>query len=109
MKSVLSDERFIKPFDPDLDTELLVDTSKVAGCGYILLQLTQDGSVHIIQCGSMAAKRGWAGMSPIESECTGIGWAVEHCSYYLKGTSKVSELSPTTSPLSVSSTSAWVT
>ena len=89
MKAVLSDEKFIKPFDPDLDTELLVDTSKVSGCGYILLQRTQDGSIHIIRCGSMAAKRGWAGMSPIESECTGIGWAVEHCSYYLKGTSKV--------------------
>ena len=37
MKSVLSDERFIKPFDPDLDTELLVDTSTVAGCGYIFI------------------------------------------------------------------------
>ena len=37
----------------------------------------------------MAAQRGRAGMSPIESECTGIGWAVEHCGYYLKGASKV--------------------
>ena len=89
MKSVLSDKRFIKPFDPDLDTELLVDASKIAGCGYILKQRMQDGSIHIIRCGSMAAKRGWAGMSPIESERTGIGWAVEHCSYYLKGSSKV--------------------
>ena len=68
MKAVLSDEQFIWPFDPDLDTELLVDTSKVSGCGYILLQRTQDGSIHIIRCGSMAAKRGWAGMSPMESE-----------------------------------------
>ena len=89
MKLVLSDERFIKAFDPNLDTKLLVDTFKVSGCGYILIQRTQEGAVHIIRCGSMAAKRGWAGMSPIESECTGIGWGVEHCAYYLKGSSKV--------------------
>ena len=28
-------------------------------------------------------------MAPIESEATGIGWAVEHCAYYLKGSNKV--------------------
>ena len=91
MKSVLSDKRYNKRFDPDLDTELLVDTSKVSGCGYILIQRTQEGAVHIIRCGSMAAKWGWAGMSQIESECTGIGWAVEHCTYYLGGQAKWSK------------------
>ena len=30
MKSVLTDERYNKPFDPNLDTELLVHTSRVA-------------------------------------------------------------------------------
>ena len=40
----------------------------------------------------MAVNRGWAGMLPIESECTGIGWAVEHCAYYLRGSSKVVKL-----------------
>ena len=86
---MLADEHFIKPFNPDLDSELLVDTSKVAGCGYILIQRTQEGGVNIIRCGSMAAKQGWAVMSPIESKSTGIGWMVEHCSHYLKGSSKV--------------------
>ena len=28
-------------------------------------------------------------MAPIKSEATGIGWAVEHCAYYLKGSNKV--------------------
>ena len=51
MKSVLTDERYNKPFDPNLDTELLVDTSRVSGCGYILIQ----GTVNIVRCGSMAA------------------------------------------------------
>ena len=89
IKSILSDDRYNRPFDPSLDTELLVDTSKVSGCGYILLQRRPDGGVNIVRCGSVAAQRGWAGMSPIESECTGIGWAVQHCGYYLKGSSKV--------------------
>ena len=73
MKAVPADERFIKPFDPDLYTELLVDTSKVAGAGYILIQRTQDGVVHIVRCGSVAAKKSWASMAPIEAEATGIG------------------------------------
>ena len=50
MKAILSDERYIKPFDPELDTEFLVDTSKVAGAGYILIQRSQDGSVHGCCC-----------------------------------------------------------
>ena len=57
MKKVLTDERFIKAYDPDLYIELLVDTSKVAGCGYILIQRTKEGVVHIIRCGSVAAKK----------------------------------------------------
>ena len=28
-------------------------------------------------------------MATIQAEATGIGWAVEHCSYYLKGSDKV--------------------
>ena len=82
-------ERFIKAFDPNLYTELLVDTSTVAGAGYILIQRTQAGMVNIIWCGSVAAKRSWASMAPIEAEATGIGWAVNHCSHYLKGSDKV--------------------
>ena len=78
---MLTDERFIKAYDPDLYTELLVDTSKISGCGYILIQRTKEGVVHIIRCGSVAAKKGWASMAPIEAEATGVGWAVEHCSY----------------------------
>ena len=55
IKTVLADERYIKPFDPDLDSELLVDTSKVSGCGYILIQRNKEGGVNIIRCGSTAA------------------------------------------------------
>ena len=66
-----------------------MDTSKIAGDGYILIQCTQAGEVHIIRCVSVSAKKKWASMAPIEEEATGIGWAVEHCSHYLKGSDKV--------------------
>ena len=36
-KAVLADKRFIKPFDPNLYKELLVDNCKVAGAGYIVI------------------------------------------------------------------------
>ena len=36
----------------------------------------------------MAAKRSLASMAPIEAEAAGIGWAMEHCSHYLKGSDK---------------------
>ena len=60
---ILYNDKYIKPFDPELYTELLVDTSKVAGAGYILIQPSQDGTVHIVHCGSMAAKKSWASMA----------------------------------------------
>ena len=37
----------------------------------------------------MAAKKSWASMAPVEAEAAGIGWAVERCSHYLKGSDKI--------------------
>ena len=54
IKSVLADERFLKPFDPDLDSELLVDTSKVSGAGYLLIQRNKEGGGEMWQHGSEA-------------------------------------------------------
>ena len=87
MKIVLCNAKYIKPFDPELDIELLVDTSKVAGAGYLLIQHPKNDaeSVHIVRCGSVNAKKSWASMAPVEAEATGIEWAVDHCSHYLKG------------------------
>ena len=73
----------MKPFDPELDTELLVGPSKVAGAGYILIQRSQEGSVHIVRCGSGAAS-----MAPIRTEAAVIGWAVEYCAHFLKRSDK---------------------
>ena len=50
IKEILTDEGFIKPFNSDLDTKLLVDTPKVAGARYILIQRAKDGTVHIVRC-----------------------------------------------------------
>ena len=90
LKIVLCDKKYIKPFDPELYTELYVDTSKVAGAGYILVQCQKDDAdpVQIVGYGSVAAKKSWAYMAPVEAEATGIGWAVNHCSQYLRGSDK---------------------
>ena len=89
MKAILTGEGYIKPFDPKLYTELLVDTLKVAGAGYILIQRSQDGVVHNVTCRSISASRSWASMAPIEAEAAGIGCAVNHCGHYLTWSDKM--------------------
>ena len=49
MKMILCNEKYIKPFDLELYIELLMYTSKVAGAEYILIQCSQDRTVHIVQ------------------------------------------------------------
>ena len=51
--------------------------------------------MHIIRFSRVAAKKSWASMAPIE----GFGWAVEHCSHYLKGSDKVVTMITDHSPL----------
>ena len=87
IKAVLTDERFLKAFDSTLYTMLLVDTSKVTGAGYILIQHTQAGMVNIVRCGNVTAKRSWASMAPIETEATDIDWVVCPSSPSASGTS----------------------
>ena len=99
IKAVLTDERFLKAFDSTLYTVLLVDTSKVTGAGYIiiqhtqagmvniLIQHTQVGMVNIVWCGNVTAKRSWASMAPIEAEATDIDWVVCPSSPSASGTS----------------------
>ena len=45
--------------------------------------------MNIIRCGSVDVKRIWASKTTIESVAISIGWAVDHCSHYLKGSDKV--------------------
>ena len=44
--------------------------------------------VNIVRFGSVSAKKSWASMAPVEADATGIGWAVEHCSNYIRSSDK---------------------
>jgi hypothetical protein len=90
VKEALSNNKHIKAFDPELESDLFVDTSRISGAGYILIQHTgkEEEPVNIIRCGSVSAKPSWANMAPVEAEGTGLAWAVGHCEHYLKGSDK---------------------
>jgi hypothetical protein len=51
LKSILTGNLLIKPFDPNVHTELVTDASRI-GLGYALLQRDMQGELHLIQCGS---------------------------------------------------------
>ena len=70
---------------------MLVDSSKVGGIGYILLQVSEEilpngmPRLLMIRCNSIAPKKEWRGYSPIEMELLGLFWSFMDCSYYILG------------------------
>ena len=60
VKESLTSDMIVKPFDPQLETQLLTDASKTKGLGYILMQWENENDENgkqkrrIIQCGSFA-------------------------------------------------------
>ena len=75
----------MKPFDPTLPITFMADTSSLEGTGFFLLQEEEDGKKWVVRCGSVAAKKLWASLSPIESECIGLVWSAKALDYYLCG------------------------
>jgi hypothetical protein len=66
MMKLQSSKKYLKLFHVKLVPNLLGDTSKVHGSGYLMYQTTASGRVHRIKCGSVAARPSWSRMSPIE-------------------------------------------
>ena len=74
----------IQPFDPDADTMLLTDASRLYGIGFALIQ--QKGkSYSLIQCGSCSLTPTQKRYATIELECMAIQWGVKKCEFYLRG------------------------
>ena len=76
---------FLRPFDPNLETSFPVDMSNIEGTGFLLMQEDDEVKTRVILCGSVAAKKSWKSLSPIESEAVGICWAAQSLDYYLCG------------------------
>ena len=51
IKDILTSDMVIQPFNPNLDTALLTDASRLHGIGFALIQIKQ-GNMRLIQCAS---------------------------------------------------------
>ena len=85
MCQVLCSKITLSSFNQSYETKLLVDSSIKYGVAYVLLQVSPEGKVTVIRCGSCSVPRSWHSLSAIEVECAGILWATNHCRFYLRG------------------------
>ena len=86
MKRMLVSGLVVGPFDPNLQTELLTDASRLKGFGFALIQRTPT-SLRLVQCGSRSLTSPETRYATIELECLAVQWAVKACRHYLLGLS----------------------
>ena len=72
-------------FNKNLKTELLVDASILHGLAFILTQICEDGSRKIITMGSRTLTKGEKNYSIFEIEAQSIIFALNRCSFYIRG------------------------
>ena len=75
----------LKPFDPKLRTQVLVDARHLWGLGYLLVQIEESGQIRIICCGSTGLSDAQKRYATIELEALGASWACKKASFYLIG------------------------
>ena len=85
VKEILTSDMIVKPFDPELDTVLITDASRLNGLGYLLVQYDQENHPRLVQCGSFALTDHQKNYATIELEFLAIVRAIEKCSFYLMG------------------------
>lgn len=87
-KELLISDVVLKPFDPDLRTELLTDAAKKKGLGFSLIQRDNTDKPRLIECGSRSLNQAEKNYAVIETQMLGIQWAVRKLRYYLEGMTK---------------------
>ena len=75
----------VQPFNPSLESILMTDASRLFGIGFALLQPMPKEKWSLIQCGSASLTPTQTRYATIELECMAIQWAIQKCSYYLRG------------------------
>ena len=85
VKDAIAKTQALSAFDPNLDTVLLTDASRLHGLGFLLLQLRPDGSYSIIRCGSVTLTDTQRRYAVCELESLGIFWAIKKCRFWLRG------------------------
>ena len=84
VKQLLASKTMVQPFDPDADTVLLTDASRLNGVGFALMQ-KKGKSQSLVQCGSCSLTPTQQRYATIELECMAIQWAIKKCEFYHQG------------------------
>ena len=88
-KQALTSDLVVKPFDPEMETILLTDASRLKGLGFALMQRPRSheglDSHHLVQCGSCSLTDTQRRYAIVELEALAISWAVRKCHFWLAG------------------------
>ena len=90
MTSILTSPTVVHPFNPDLETDLVTDASRLKGLGYALIQRATDQPTRprLVQCGSRSLLPAESRYATIELEALAIVWAIGQCKHQLFGMPK---------------------
>ena len=84
MKTFLTSDVIVTHFDPSLPVVKLTDASRLHGLGYAMGHYI-DGRFRLVTCGSKALTPTQRRYTTIELECLAVQYAIDKCSFYLKG------------------------
>ena len=85
VKSILTSDLLVKPFDSTLETIVATDASRLHGLGFIMYQIGVNGQKRIVKCGSAALTPAQKNYATIELEMLGIVYACHKCFTFLMG------------------------
>ena len=80
----LARDMVVTHFDPNLPVTVLTDASRLHGLGYAMGHFI-DGKFKVVACGSKSLTPTQQRYATIELECLAVHFAVDKCSFYLKG------------------------
>ena len=81
---LFTSDMVIMHFDPNLPVTILTDASQLHGLGYAMGHFI-NGKFGIVACVSKSLTPTQQRYATIELECLGVHFAVDKCSFYLKG------------------------
>ena len=84
IKKLLTIDMVVTHFDPNLPVTLLTDASRLHGLGHAMGHFI-DGKFKVVACGSKSLTPTQQRYATIELECLAVHFAVDKCSFYLKG------------------------
>jgi len=84
-KEALSAPPVLTTFDPRRQTCLETDAARTKGLGYVLRQLTPEGTWKLIEAGSRFLTDAETRYSMVELELLAVVWATKKCHIYISG------------------------